>query len=390
MKKVLLVNYLKYSESQIKRAQEERIEPDDDTFVFEKNNESLDDIISLVESATFTLVSIYNVKNRDYHKKLLSFFHLEKINEIIEKDKIDLVVFNTFLIPSEYNILVEKIKASILDYEGLLIEIFSQRINSQYAKIAIDLAKLKYQLPRLIDSNEGFDQQKGGVINRGSGEKQISLDRSRLRGKIAQLENKLEELHLKKIDSIEKLADIPLKKVVLVGYTNSGKSSLMNLLLSKSSRTIGKEVLVKDQLFASLDTSSRRVIIENMELLVTDTVGLISNMSQRLDELFVTTFSHIYNADLIIIVYDILRASEQQSLTIAKYMDIPELRDIPKIMLINKIDAMFNPPVFFAIPEIPENNIINFSVLEEEGYNLLVKRIREILYKDYVSLTLQI
>lgn len=256
---------------------------------------------------------------------------LEEIKNYIETHEIKLVVFDDELTPSQLRNLEKELACRILDRTNLILDIFAQRAKTAYAKTQVELAQYQYLLPRLTRMWTHLERQRGGIGMRGPGESQIETDRRIILNKISLLKEQL-----KKIDrqmSSQRGNRGSLVRVSLVGYTNAGKSTLMNLL-SKS------DVFAENKLFATLDTTVRKVVIENVPFLLSDTVGFIRKLPTQLIESFKSTLDEVREADILLHVVDISHPDfeEQIKAVNGTLMDIGA-KNKPIFMVFNKIDA---------------------------------------------------
>ncbi|HIZ85475.1 MAG TPA: GTPase HflX [Candidatus Coprenecus stercoravium] len=256
---------------------------------------------------------------------------LEEIKSYIEEKEIKLVLFDDELSPSQLRNLERELQCRILDRTNLILDIFAQRAKTAYAKTQVELAQYQYLLPRLTRMWTHLERQRGGIGMRGPGESQIETDRRIILNKISLLKEQL-----KKIDrqmSSQRGNRGSLVRVSLVGYTNAGKSTLMNLL-SKS------DVFAENKLFATLDTTVRKVVIENVPFLLSDTVGFIRKLPTQLIESFKSTLDEVREADILLHVVDISHPDfeEQINAVNSTLLDIGA-KDKPIYMIFNKIDA---------------------------------------------------
>jgi GTP-binding protein HflX len=262
---------------------------------------------------------------------------LAEIKAYIEENEIDLAIFDDELSPRQLRNIEKELKIRILDRTILILEIFVQRAQTSYAKTQVELAQLQYMLPRLTRMWSHLDRQRGGgTTSRGMGETQIEADKRIIQSRISLLKEEL-----KKIDkqmATQRKNRGKLVRVALVGYTNVGKSTLMNLL-SKS------EVFAENKLFATLDTTVRKVTIENLPFLLCDTVGFIRKLPHHLVESFKSTLDEVREADLLVHVVDISHPNfeEQIEVVTATLADLNSAEK-PLIMLFNKIDAFTYTP----------------------------------------------
>lgn len=255
---------------------------------------------------------------------------LQEIKEYIHANEIEWVVFDDELSPSQLRNIEKVLNCHILDRTQVILNIFAKRASTAHSKIQVALAEYKYMLPRLTRMWTHLDRQKGGLNMRGPGETQIETDRRILLSKISLLKEKLKDIDKQK--TLQRKNRQSLVRVALVGYTNVGKSTIMNML-SKS------EVFAENKLFATLDTTIRKVVIENLPFLLTDTVGFIRKLPDPLLESFKSTLDEVKEADLLVHVVDISHPDfENQITTVNNTLKEIGAADKEMIMVFNKID----------------------------------------------------
>ena len=256
---------------------------------------------------------------------------LEEIKEYIKYHNIDMVIFDDELSPSQLRNIERVLECKILDRNILILDIFASRARTSHARTQVELAQLQYMLPRLTRMWTHLERQKGGIGMRGPGETQIESDRRVIQDRIALMREKLRDID--KQMSTQRGNRGELVRVSLVGYTNAGKSTLMNVL-SKS------EVFAENKLFATLDTTVRKVVIENLPFLLTDTVGFIRKLPAQLLESFKSTLDEVREADILIHVVDISHPNfEDQILVVNETLAEIDKEEKPTILVFNKIDA---------------------------------------------------
>ncbi len=255
---------------------------------------------------------------------------LEEIGEYIREKEIEWVVFDDELSPSQLRNIERILNCNVLDRTQVILNIFAKRARTSHAKTQVALAEYKYMLPRLTRMWTHLDRQKGGLNMRGPGETQIETDRRILLSKISLLKEKLVKLDKQK--TLQRKNRESLVRVALVGYTNVGKSTMMNML-SKS------EVFAENKLFATLDTTIRKVVIENLPFLLTDTVGFIRKLPETLMESFKSTLDEVKESDLLIHVVDISHPDFENQINVVNntLKEIGAI-DKPTILVFNKID----------------------------------------------------
>lgn len=298
----------------------------------EQAHEYLDELEFLAETAGATAVKRFTQKLPMANPRtFVGTGKLEEIREYIKEHGIELVIFDDELSPSQLRNIEKDLECKILDRNILILDIFASRARTSHAKTQVELAQMQYMLPRLKRLWTHLERQKGGIGLRGPGESQIETDRRIIQMRIALLKEKLKEID--KQMAVQRGNRGQLVRVALVGYTNVGKSTMMNLL-SKS------EVFAENKLFATLDTTVRKVVIENLPFLLTDTVGFIRKLPHQLVESFKSTLDEVREADLLIHVVDISHPNFEDQLHIVNET-LAELdnKDKPMILVFNKIDA---------------------------------------------------
>ncbi|NUM49782.1 MAG: GTPase HflX [Flavobacteriales bacterium] len=322
---------------------------------------------------------------------------LKEIAEFVRQNEITLIVFDDELSPSQQRNLEKELRCDVQDRTSLILTIFAQRARTSHAKAQVELARYQYMLPRLKRMWTHLERQRGGTGTRsGSGELQIESDKRIVLEKISKLKNELNAID-KQMLTQRKNRD-QLVRVALVGYTNVGKSTLMNML-SKS------EVFAENKLFATLDTTVRKVVIGNLPFLLSDTVGFIRKLPTHLIESFKSTLDEVREADLLLHVVDISHPTFEEQINVVNetLKDLKAL-DKPTILIFNKIDAYrFTEKDPFDLSEKTKENV-SIEELRETWMGKLnndcifisatkkdnIEPLREILYKKIKQLHLEI
>jgi GTP-binding protein HflX len=256
---------------------------------------------------------------------------IEEIGAFVSENKIDIAIFDDELSPSQLRNIEKALGCRILDRTNLILDIFAGRARTSYARTQVELAQYQYLLPRLTRMWTHLERQRGGIGLRGPGETEIETDRRIIRDKISKLKTQLEKIDVQM--SIQRKNRGKMVRAALVGYTNVGKSTIMNLL-SKS------DVFAENKLFATLDTTVRKVVIGNLPFLLSDTVGFIRKLPHDLVESFKSTLDEVREADLLVHIVDISHTGFEDQIKIVNET-LRELRssDKPTIIIFNKIDA---------------------------------------------------
>ena len=294
--------------------------------------EYLDELEFLAETAGAVGVKKFIQKvDRPDSRTYIRSGKLAEIKQFIEENEVEVVIFDDELSPTQLRNIERELNIRILDRTNLILDIFAQRAKTAYAKMQVELAQYQYLLPRLTRMWTHLERQKGGIGMRGPGETQIETDRRIIQDKIAKLKEQL-----KKVDkqmASQRGNRGSLVRISLVGYTNVGKSTLMNLL-AKS------EVFAENKLFATLDTTVRKVVIENVPFLLSDTVGFIRKLPTQLVEAFKSTLDEVREADILMHVVDISHPNFEEHIKVVEetLKDIKAI-DKPVFVVFNKIDA---------------------------------------------------
>lgn len=257
---------------------------------------------------------------------------LEEIKQYIEDNAIDLAIFDDDLTSKQVQNIENELKVKILDRTNLILDIFAKRAQTATARTQVELAQYQYLLPRLTRMWTHLERQRGGIGMRGPGETQIETDRRIILDKISRLKVELKNIDRQK--SIQRKNRGKLTRIALVGYTNVGKSTLMNLL-SKS------DVFAENKLFATLDTTVRKVIIDNLPFLLTDTIGFIRKLPTHLVDSFKSTLDEVRDADILVHVVDISHPQFEEQIEVVNrtLQEVCESKDKPMILVFNKVDA---------------------------------------------------
>lgn len=311
-----------------------------------------------------------------------------EVKETAENLDADIIVFDDALSPSQLRNLQKEIGKPILDRTTLILEIFSRRAKTREAKLQVEVAKLQYMLPRLVGLHEALSRQGGGagLSNKGSGEKKLELDRRKIEHRITELKKELEEVSKERETQGKLRNSSGILKVALVGYTNAGKSTLMNHMVDRYLMDDTKKVLEKDMLFATLETTVRNIQPDkNFQFLLSDTVGFIDKLPHHLVKAFRSTLEEVKNADLLLIVMDYHDPYYKEHLRVTKET-LEELgaANIPTIYVYNKSDLCGVP-----LRQMNDDTIF-MSAKDEEGLQVLLSMIRSHAHKDYVDCQMRI
>ncbi len=352
----------------------------------EKVDEYLDELEFLSSTAGAVVQKRFTQKlDTPRPKTFLGSGKLLEIKDYIDDKKIDIIIFDDELSPAQQKNIEKILEVKVMDRTRLILDIFAQRAQTSYARTQVELAQYQYLLPRLTGMWTHLERQRGGIGMRGPGETEIETDRRIVRDKIALLKKKL--VGIDKQMSVQRGNRGKLVRAALVGYTNVGKSTLMNVL-SKS------DIFAENKLFATLDTTVRKIVVYNIPFLLSDTVGFIRKLPTQLIESFKSTLNEVTEADLLIHILDISHSNfEEHMQTVNQILSEIGAAEKPTILVFNKIDRLdgdedFNlknlKKTWLAKTEMPTVfisavNKINIGELKD----LLYKNVREIHIKRF-------
>ena len=364
----------------------------------EKLQEYLDELEFLTQTAGGEVIKRFTQKmDKPNPKTFVGTGKLEEIELYITENKIDTVIFDDELSPAQQKNLARQLDCKVLDRTNLILDIFAQRAQTSYARTQVELAQFQYLLPRLTGMWTHLERQRGGIGMRGPGETEIETDRRIVRDRIALLKEKIRTIDRQM--AVQRSNRGAMVRVALVGYTNVGKSTLMNAL-GKS------EVFVENKLFATLDTTVRKVVIKNLPFLLSDTVGFIRKLPTQLVESFKSTLDEVREADLLLHIVDLSHPEFEDHIeSVNQILKDIKSDDKPTIMIFNKIDA-YKAENFdeedlmtertskhYSINEwkktwmskVGENNSVFISATEKKNFEELRQKVYEAVRKIHIS-----
>ena len=311
---------------------------------------------------------------------------IEELRDLIEEMNAEIIVFNNELSASQIKNIEEEVKCSIIDRTALILDIFANRAKTREAKLQVEVARLQYELPRLIGANENLGRQSGGVgtKNRGAGETKLELDRRRIEDRIASLNKELEILKYQRNTQKNKRKKSNIPNVALVGYTNAGKSSVMNVLVENFINKEDKKVFEKNMLFATLETYVRNIKLHNNKsFLLYDTVGFVGDLPHNLVKAFRSTLEEVCDADLLVHIIDISNPNYKNQIDVTnETLSQIGADNIPMIYVYNKIDLI-------DLDKL-DNNKILISAKRDIGIDRLIESICEKVFENYIRFKLKI
>lgn len=310
---------------------------------------------------------------------------VEEIKAFYEEADANLVIFNDELSPSQIRNLEEDLECKVIDRTMLILDIFSRRAKTREAQVQVELAQLQYMLPRLVGLRASLGRQggssSGGVANRGAGETKLELDRRKIEDQISKLHKELEHIKDQRVTQRKQRTKKGMPVVSLVGYTNAGKSTVMNGLLAKTGQNEEKQVFEKDMLFATLETSVRQIRLEdNKSFLLTDTVGFVSKLPHHLVKAFRSTLEEARNADLLLHVVDVSNEEHRYMMEVTNLtLQAVGVENVPTLYVYNKSDL-----AGVRYPTVNGDGLW-ISAKEGKGLDELLEVIKKRIFADYVT-----
>lgn len=350
---------------------------------------SMEELENLAKACYMEPVAIVTQKMEFINKGLyIGTGKVIEVKELAEKLDADLVIFDNSLTPSQLRNLQSEIGKPVMDRTNLILDIFDSRAKTREAKLQVETARLQYLLPRLVGLHDALTRQggtSGSMSSRGAGEKKLELDRRRIEHRLAELRKELDEVSDERMIQRKKRQSARIPLVALVGYTNAGKSTIMNAMVDRYVKDEEKKVLEKDMLFATLDTTVRRINTgNNRDFLLSDTVGFIHKLPHSLVKAFRSTLEEVQNADLLLQVVDYSDPFYREQMQTTKET-LTELHagDIPLLTIYNKVDKCGED---ISFPKIVGDKIY-LSAKEDSSLTMLVEFILDKVYADYIEET---
>ncbi len=354
---------------------------------FERNMEELGE---LAKACYMQVVGVITQKLEQVNKAL--YVGSGKVREIIEcaeENDAQLVIFDDALSPSQLRNLQDALQLPVLDRTSLILDIFALRAQTKEAKLQVETARLQYLLPRLVGMHDALSRQGGGsgsLSNKGSGEKKLELDRRKIEHRISELRKELEEVSRERQVQRKRRLNSRTPQVSLVGYTNAGKSTIMNRMVERFCDNEEKKVLEKDMLFATLETSVRNIETgDHKPFFLVDTVGFIHKLPHGLVKAFHSTLEEVKYADLLLQIIDFSDPQYKQHMEVTRdTLNQLGAGDIPMIYVYNKSDR-----VGIVYPKVVDNHVY-ISAVEGIGLDELIELIKTQVYADNINCNLLI
>ncbi|GAG69383.1 unnamed protein product [marine sediment metagenome] len=347
-------------------------------------NENIEELKNLTISAGADVEEILcHKQNKPNPKYFISTGKLEEIKNIVDNKEIELVIFDNEITPTQQRNLQLKLDTKVLDRTALILDIFAQRAHSREGKLQVELAQLNYLLPRLTGKGIELSRLGGGIGTRGPGETKLEVDRRKIRKRISFLEKKIYQIGVQRDTQRKKREERNIFKIALVGYTNSGKSTLLNAATDS-------DAYVEDRLFSTLDSTTRKLkIYPNSEVLISDTVGFIEKLPHQLIASFKSTLEEVKRSDLLLLIVDVCNTDFENNIYSVKEV----LKEIgvwqkPVLLVFNKIDKLSREELNSL--KIKYKNSVFISALKRSGLPELYLRIKKMIERHYLNIIVKI
>ncbi len=359
----------------------------EDSSAFQKtvSEENIEELKNLTKSAgAEVILEFTHIQEKPHPKYFISTGKLEEIKQAVTDEEIDVLIFDGELTPSQQGNLQEELKIKVIDRTALILDIFAQRAQSKEGKLQVELAQLNYLLPRLRGKGVILSRLGGGIGTRGPGETKLEADRRKIREKINLLGKKISQISVQREVQRKQREISGVYKISIVGYTNSGKSTLLNSLTDS-------DVLEKDMLFSTLDSTTRKLDLDlGVEVSLSDTVGFIEKLPHQLIAAFKSTLEEVVKADLILIVADISNTDfENHISSVKKVLNDIEAKDKNTLLVFNKTDKIEN-DLIIRRTKLIHKDAVFVSAKKRLGFELLLSKIRDLISVDYIKFIVKI
>jgi GTP-binding protein HflX len=327
--------------------------------------------------------TIYFKQPRPNTKYFINTGKLEQIKTIVEQNDIELVIFDDEITPTQQRNLQAKLDTKVLDRTALILDIFAQRAHSSEGKLQVELAQLNYILPRLTGRGIELSRLGGGIGTRGPGETKLEVDRRKIRKRIIMLKKKIDRIGVQRDTQRKKREEREVYQIALVGYTNSGKTTLLN-------STTDADAYVEDRLFSTLDSTTRKLNkFPNSEVLISDTVGFIEKLPHQLIASFKSTLEEVRRSNLLLLIIDVSNPYYENNIySVRRVLKEINVWNKPVILVFNKIDKVSDS--YIEKLKIKYKNAVFISALKKIGIRELYLRIKSFVEKHYINITVKI
>ncbi|MDD5621639.1 MAG: GTPase HflX [Actinomycetota bacterium] len=347
-------------------------------------SENAEELKNLTLSAGAVVEDVlFGRQNKPNPKYFIGTGKLEEAKNIVDTKDIELVIFDDEITPTQQRNLQLKLGTKVLDRTALILDIFAQRAQSSEGKLQVELAQLNYLLPRLTGRGVELSRLGGGIGTRGPGETKLEVDRRKIRKRISILEKKIQQISTQRDTQRKSREEKNVFQIALAGYTNSGKTTLLN-------STTSADGYVEDRLFSTLDSTTRKLTMyPNSEALISDTVGFIEKLPHQLIASFKSTLEEVKRSDLLLLVSDISKPDFENNIASVKnVLKEIDAADKPVLLVFNKIDKLNNAEIERL--KIKHKEAIFISALKKTGFNELYSAIKKIIEKHYLDIAVRI
>ena len=351
---------------------------------YDHRKEHIEELKNLAVSAGANVEeAIYFKQIKPNTKYFINTGKLEQIKNIVDENDLELVIFDDEITPTQQRNLQTKLNIKVLDRTALILDIFAQRAHSSEGKLQVELAQLNYILPRLTGRGIELSRLGGGIGTRGPGETKLEVDRRKIRNRISMLKKKIARIGIQRDTQRKQREEREIFQIALVGYTNSGKTTLLN-------STTDADAYVEDRLFSTLDYTIRKInIFSNLEVLISDTVGFIEKLPHQLIASFKSTLEEVRRSDLLLLIVDISNPYYENNIySVRKVLKEIGVWNKPVILVFNKIDKVSN--AYIEKLKIKYKNVVFISALKKKGISELYSRIKKFIEKHYINIVVRI
>jgi len=351
---------------------------------YDHRKEHIEELKNLAVSAGANVEeAIYFKQIKPNTKYFINTGKLEQIKNIVDENDLELVIFDDEITPTQQRNLQTKLNIKVLDRTALILDIFAQRAHSSEGKLQVELAQLNYILPRLTGRGIELSRLGGGIGTRGPGETKLEVDRRKIRNRISMLKKKIDRIGIQRDTQRKKREEREIFQIALVGYTNSGKTTLLN-------STTDADAYVEDRLFSTLDSTIRKInIFSNLEVLISDTVGFIEKLPHQLIASFKSTLEEVRRSDLLLLIVDISNPYYENNIySVRKVLKEIGVWNKPVILVFNKIDKVSN--AYIEKLKIKYKNVVFISAQKKKGISELYSRIKKFIEKHYINIVVRI
>jgi len=351
---------------------------------YDHRKEHIEELKNLAVSAGANVEeAIYFKQIKPNTKYFINTGKLEQIKNIVDENDLELVIFDDEITPTQQRNLQTKLNIKVLDRTALILDIFAQRAHSSEGKLQVELAQLNYILPRLTGRGIELSRLGGGIGTRGPGETKLEVDRRKIRNRISMLKKKIDRIGIQRDTQRKQREEREIFQIALVGYTNSGKTTLLN-------STTDADAYVEDRLFSTLDSTIRKInIFSNSEVLISDTVGFIEKLPHQLIASFKSTLEEVRRSDLLLLIVDISNPYYENNIySVRKVLKEIGVWNKPVILVFNKIDKVSS--AYIEKLKIKYKNAVFISALKKKGISELYPRIKKFIEKNYINIVVRI